>query len=141
MRLSIASSVIFSVIALGVLDAQSSTTIKHVPLSSTSPASGKEMFATYCAVCHGVDGKGAGPAAAALKAQPANLRQLTAKNGGTFPELHVAATLSAADVVAHGSTEMPVWGNLFKSLDGGKQSIAQMRIANLVAYIKSIQAY
>jgi mono/diheme cytochrome c family protein len=70
MRNSVASAVIFSVIALGVLGAQSNPTIKHVPLTPTSPVSGKEMFATYCAVCHGADGKGGGPAAAALKTQP-----------------------------------------------------------------------
>ena len=140
MRISLAPLVVLSVIALGVLGAQSNTTIKHVPLSPTSAASGKEMYVTYCAVCHGADGKGGGPAAAALKAQPANLSQLTAKNGGTFPELRLVTTLSAGDVVAHGSTQMPVWGELFKGLDGGKQPIAQMRIANLIAYIKSIQA-
>src|SRR5258705_9596619 len=35
--------------------------IKHVPVKQTSPASGKEMFTTYCAVCHGTDGKGQWP--------------------------------------------------------------------------------
>src|SRR4051794_20155357 len=109
------SSMIF-VVALGVLDAQDKTTIKVVPLSSTSPASGKEMFATYCAVCHGADGTGSGPAAAALKTPPANLTQLTAKNNGKYPGLRVAQTLSANDVVAHGSQEMPMWGDLFKSV-------------------------
>jgi mono/diheme cytochrome c family protein len=140
MRISLAPLVVFSVIALGVLGAQSNATIKHVPLSPTSPASGKEMFVTYCAVCHGADGKGGGPAAAALKAQPSNLSQLTAKNGGTFPELRLVSTLSAGDVVAHGSAEMPVWGDLFKSLDGGQRNMSHMRIANLVGYVKSIQA-
>ena len=32
--------------------------IKHVPAQPTSAASGKEMFTSYCAVCHGRDGKG-----------------------------------------------------------------------------------
>jgi hypothetical protein len=39
-----------------MLGAQSVTTIKKVPLSPTSP-SAEEMFHTYCAVCHGKDGK------------------------------------------------------------------------------------
>jgi hypothetical protein len=46
----------------------------------------------------------------------------------------------AGNVVAHGSTGMPVWGDLFKSLDAGRTTMAQMRVANLTAYIKSIQA-
>jgi Cytochrome c len=41
--------------------------IKHVPVKPTSAASGQEMFTTYCAVCHGGDGMGSGPAASALK--------------------------------------------------------------------------
>ena len=140
MRISIASSFVFSVIAIGVLGAQNNTTIKHVPVSSTSPASGKDMFSTYCAVCHGADGKGGGPAAAALKTQPANLTELTFKNGGTFPELRVTQTLFEGAISAHGSREMPIWGDLFKSLDSGKRTMAQMRVANLTAYIKSLQA-
>jgi len=36
-------------------------TIKKAPVPVTSAASGEEMFKTYCAVCHGKDGKGDGP--------------------------------------------------------------------------------
>ncbi len=35
---------------------ESGTVIKHVPVKSTSAASGKEMYESYCAVCHGKDG-------------------------------------------------------------------------------------
>jgi len=136
----LSSSMIFLVFALGVLNAQDKPTIKTIPLSPTSPASGKEMFATYCAVCHGPDGRGAGPAAAALKTPPANLTQLTAKNKGKYPEFQVAQTLSAKGVVAHGSQEMPVWGDLFKSVSRGDNDIVRLRVANLTSYIQSIQA-
>jgi mono/diheme cytochrome c family protein len=139
MRMTLATLVIFSAIALGVLAAQNKPRIKHVPLSPTSAASGEEMFTTYCAVCHGIDGKGGGPAAAALKTTPANLTQLSVKNGGTYPEPHVVQILTAGTLLAHGSADMPVWGDLFKSLNGGSQSMANMRVANLTAYIKSIQ--
>jgi mono/diheme cytochrome c family protein len=94
------------------------------------------MFAAYCAVCHGADGKGGGPAAAALKKQPTDLTQLSAKNGGKFPELSVVATLSGREVEAHGSQEMPIWGDLFRSL---RSDMVHMRIGNLTSYIGSIQ--
>ena len=38
--------------------AQTGPVVKQVPVSPTSAASGKQMYTTYCAVCHGADGKG-----------------------------------------------------------------------------------
>ena len=55
---------------------QPSKVIKHVPIKSTSPASGQEMYTAYCAVCHGTDGKGKGPALEALKVPPTDLTTL-----------------------------------------------------------------
>ena len=61
--------------------------------------------------CHGVDGQGDGPAGPALKMPPTNLSTLRVKNGGVFPEAHVAAAIQGtAMTAAHGSKEMPVWG-------------------------------
>ena len=115
--------------------------IKHVPIKQTSPASGKEMFANYCASCHGKDGKGDGPAAAALKVAPADLSMLSKKNGGKFPHDHVAATLRGeTELSAHGSKEMPVWGPLFSRLSQGHPAEVQQRIANLTEYIQTLQA-
>jgi mono/diheme cytochrome c family protein len=139
MRNSIASSILISVIALGVVNAQDKPKVKMVPLSQTSPVSGERMFTTYCAVCHGADGRGGGPAAAALKTQPSNLTQLAVKNNGIYPELYVMATLSAKEVVAHGSQEMPIWGELFKSLGSGNRQVIHLRLLNLTTYIQSIQ--
>jgi mono/diheme cytochrome c family protein len=114
--------------------------IKRVPVKQTSAASGKEMFAAYCSTCHGLSGKGDGPAAAALKAAPSDLTRLAGTNGGKYPDLRVAEAIAATDVPAHGSKEMPIWGSLFKSLGAGTNDQVQMRITNLTAYIKSIQA-
>jgi len=139
MHNSIASSIITSVIALGFVNAQDKPQVKMVPLSQTSPASGNQMFATYCAVCHGADGRGNGPAAGALKTQPTNLTQLAAKNNGNYPQLQVLGTLAAKNIAAHGSQEMPIWGDLFKRLGNGDRDIVHLRLSNLTAYIQSIQ--
>src|ERR1035437_888659 len=45
---------------------------------------GQALFQAYCASCHGKDAKGAGPAAPALKAKPADLTQIGKNNGGKF---------------------------------------------------------
>ncbi|HYP08877.1 MAG TPA: cytochrome c [Bryobacteraceae bacterium] len=138
MRNRILCSLVSSVIAVGILGAQTKPTIKNVTVKQTSPLSGQEMFTQYCAACHGISGRGNGPAAPALKSTPPDLTKLTAANSGSFPELRVMNTLSEQFVSAHGSREMPVWGDLLKSLDANA-SVAQLRVANLTSYIKSIQ--
>ena len=114
--------------------------IKHVPLQPTSPASGEEMYKTYCAVCHGVTGKGNGPAADALKVPPSNLTTLAKRNGGKYPAIKVAAIIRGEEVLAaHGSKEMPIWGNLFWSISGGHEAEVQQRVANLNKYMEALQ--
>ena len=76
-------------LALAIAAAQQPATpkIQNVPIQHTAVTSGTEMYSTYCAVCHGADGKGNGPAASSLKTHPADLTQLSKKNGeivGTF---------------------------------------------------------
>ena len=112
-----------------------------VTRQSASPASGRDTFVAYCASCHGADGKGDGPVAPALKVPPSDLTTLSARNNGRFPELRVYGTIRGdVRVTSHGSAEMPVWGRVFRQAGGGDTAAAQMRISNLVAYLKSIQA-
>ena len=135
----ILGALVMFALALGAQE-QSSKVIKHVPVKPMSPASGKEMYNNYCAVCHGLDGKGAGPAAEALKVPPTDLSTLSKKNGGKFPALAVAATIRGESAVpAHGSKEMPVWGKLFWSMSGGHEGEVQQRLANLTNYLDGMQ--
>ncbi len=114
--------------------------IKHVPVKQTNASSGQEMFNSYCAVCHATDGKGAGPAASALKVPPTDLTQLSAKNGGKYPSMHISSVLRGeAETPAHGSKDMPIWGPLFRHLSQGHDAEVQQRIANLNQYVESIQ--
>lgn len=127
-----------TLVALGALAAQQ---IKKVPIESIQAGDGKGMFAEYCAVCHGTDGKGGGPAATALTKRPADLTQLARKNNGAFPEVHVMNYITGADVVAaHGTRDMPVWGTLFSALSPNNTGVVQLRVANLMEYIKTLQA-
>jgi mono/diheme cytochrome c family protein len=113
--------------------------IKKVPIEYTSPTSGVEMFKSYCAPCHGPDGRGTGPAAASLKKPPADLTQLSHKNGGKFPEAEVANTIKGEGANAHGSRDMPMWGDIFRSVSNGNMGV-EMRVKNLSDYIRGIQA-
>ena len=121
--------------------AQSSPTVKHVPITNTPANSGKEMFNSYCAVCHGKDAKGNGPAATAMKTPPTDLTTLAQKEGGKYPAAHVAAVLRGqANTPSHGSQDMPIWGPLFSSISQGRQGPVQQRITNLVSYVEGLQA-
>jgi mono/diheme cytochrome c family protein len=114
--------------------------IQRAPIRPVSAASGKEMFASYCAVCHGADAKGGGPAASALKVPPPDLTMLSQKNGGKFPAAHVTSILGGeAKLVAHGNQEMPVWGPIFRRVSHGSAAEVQQRIANLTRYLESVQ--
>ena len=126
-------------VVFACMAANAQPTVKRVPVSPTSAASGEEMFKTYCASCHGLDGKGTGPAASAMKKTPANLTELSAKNGGAFPELKVFNTIKGdVEVGAHGTRDMPVWGALFPSVSHSQGEV-QLRISNLTDYVKALQ--
>jgi predicted CxxxxCH...CXXCH cytochrome family protein len=122
---------------------QATPKVNNVPIQQTPVWSGEQMFSTYCAVCHGVKGTGNGPAARSLKVAPPDLTALKQKNGGVFPANHVAAVLqSGVENPAHGSAEMPIWGNLMLTLHSGSPDAPLMvhqRITNLTDYLKMIQ--
>lgn len=103
-----------------------------------SPSRGKQLFAKHCAPCHGRDGRGAGPAADALKTRPADLTQINRKHDGKFPFLQIVAFIDGErPVAAHGSREMPIWGEVFRWWFGDRAARAE--IYALTQYIESIQ--
>jgi len=119
--------------------AQSKVTI---PVPRTHAENGRQMYASYCAPCHGVDGRGHGPAAAALKTPPPDLTIMSRNNHGTYPTRHVVAVLEfGMQATAHGSKEMPVWGPVLAGLDhpGSARDTQALRIHNLARYIQTLQ--
>jgi mono/diheme cytochrome c family protein len=112
---------------------------------------GEFEYLNSCAACHGVSGKGDGPVTDFLSgAVPSDLTVLQQNNGGVFP---VAAVYEAIDggliASAHGTRDMPIWGNRFReraarSEDGSFTPMATERYANarilaLTEYLASIQ--
>ncbi len=98
------------------------------------------MYRAYCASCHGVQGKGDGPAAPALKQRPADLTTLAKQSGGKFPAVRVFQSVEGdAAIAAHGSREMPVWGTALRRAGADNEAALKLRVRNLVRYIESIQ--
>ena len=106
--------------------------------------SGQLEYQSYCASCHGRDGKGKGVMADLLRAVPADLTQLKKKHGGQFPFWRIYGTIDGREeVMAHGSRTMPVWGAHFLTEAGGQPLDEQRvigRILALVYYLESLQA-
>ena len=101
------------------------------------------MFMTYCAVCHGIDGKGGGPATPALKDSVPDLTTLAQRHNGNYPAAYVASILrfGVQSIPAHGSPDMPIWGPIFRHMGqrGSRKSSETTRIDNLNRYLQSLQ--
>jgi mono/diheme cytochrome c family protein len=104
---------------------------------------GRGFFQQYCSGCHGPEGKGDGAFAAYLKAPPPDLTTIAKRRGGSFPETEVAQIIDGRKpMAAHGTAEMPIWGQRFvEAAPGaqGKQASARGQITLFVAYLRSIQ--
>jgi mono/diheme cytochrome c family protein len=119
--------------------AAAQTKVKEEPIKAIGDVSGSSTFTAYCTPCHGVGGHGNGPAAAALKTAPPDLTLISQRAGGTFPFAKVKAQIAGDDVIAaHGSRDMPTWGPLFKAVETSN-SVAELRLMNLVKYLENIQ--
>lgn len=128
-------------VAAGMGYAEQSTKKVIIPVTRTSPTSGKQMYGSYCAPCHGVDGRGNGPAATAMKVPPTDLTGLYKRNHGRFPDTHIVTVLQfGSEMPSHGSAEMPVWGPILGKMEANNPQDKQLRISNLSRYLESIQA-
>jgi len=131
-------ALLFGPAAVNAQDAPKPT-IRTVAVHPTRTLDAQVMFHEYCAVCHGDQGKGNGPAAEALSKAPADLTQIARKNGGQFPKVQVMRVIEGSDTVAaHGSRAMPIWGKVFRTLEGPE--VETLRVNALMDYIERLQA-
>ena len=106
---------------------------------------GEELYATACAICHGIMGDGGGYYREFLNVEPGKLTNQSAANDGEFPMDYVLSVINGeAGVRAHGS-KMPIWGTVFKTHLNGQLSDEETEvrarglILSLAYYLRSIQ--
>lgn len=117
-------------------------------LAGCMPAevSGRADFRTYCAACHGAEGRGDGPVAADLAVRPADLTGIAARNGGLFPRVRVMSTIDGyTRSDQHGAT-MPEMGPLIEEgalvlvdTGDGVMTPTPARLVALADYLETIQ--
>jgi len=105
---------------------------------------GKDLYMKYCATCHGPSGNGTdGMASRLFTNQPANLTLLSKENGGKFPMNELMNIVKGDQkIAAHGSREMPVWGEILgRPLSDGMygQDEADAKIINIGKFLETIQ--
>ena len=138
-RRTIATAAVCLFVIGGVAASQEKPQIVKVPPPRTDVSDGQGMYQAYCASCHGPEGKGNVPAAAALKTAPADLTRISARHGGEFPTEKIRRFIQGLDEIpAHGSREMPVWGQVLRGLGGGQAEVL-LRVENLTKYLQSMQ--
>jgi hypothetical protein len=127
-------------LAVGMSYASGTDAKVTIPVNRTSAFDGKQMYTSYCAPCHGTEGKGQGPVASALKATPTDLTVLSRSNNGKYPSLHVMSVIENGVVIkAHGTPEMPVWGPVLAKMSPVTSQDKQLRISNLNRYVETMQ--
>jgi mono/diheme cytochrome c family protein len=103
---------------------------------------GRDVYLHRCASCHGVDGRGHGSVAPALRTAPPDLTRLAAA-AGAFPRDRIVAVVSGeVSMPAHGTREMPVWSLRFGAASGATVAAtlwSARHLDALVSYLETIQ--
>lgn len=138
-----AASAALAIAALGTAAVAAEDTERPLGHDPVLAEFGAPIFQRYCGSCHGLSGRGDGPTAKTLRPRPPDLTGIAKRRGGEFPTAEIAKFIDGRfELPAHGSREMPVWGERFGSdmpEAGVGESIARGNIASLVEYLKSIQ--
>ncbi len=120
---------------------RSSNEVHRKKVSTESVPTGAQLYKQLCAVCHGNDLKGNGPAPAPFKDVPPDLTTLARRHGGSFPDAYVSGVLrNGIPMPDHGPAEMPIWGVDLRAGERLDAAQVTVRIANLNEYLKSQQA-
>jgi mono/diheme cytochrome c family protein len=109
-------------------------------------SAGNRTYNRFCSVCHGKEAKGNGLYKENLKVTPKDLTKLASNNNGLFPWIMMYQIIDGNDItIAHGTNEMPIWGELFdisnwdKGYKEHSKAITRGRIFEVLVYLDFIQ--
>ena len=125
-----------------------SAALRAEPLLDSHDAvlnSGHTLYQTYCAQCHGADGKGGATDSLRATVKVPDLTTIARRNDGVFPVGKVYDMISGSELLpAHGTRLMPVWGTALQAEPGLAADtpavVARGRILSMVAYLATLQA-
>lgn len=108
---------------------------------------GKREFEANCASCHGMTGKGSGPVTPWLRMSPPDLTTLAKNNQGILPINRLYDSILGDDIKAHGSRDMPVWGQVYRTdaanyyldVPYDADAYVRVRILSLLEYLNRLQ--
>jgi mono/diheme cytochrome c family protein len=109
---------------------------------------GKREYGANCAGCHGMSGRGDGDYKPWLTKSPTELHTLSKNNGGVFPVERMYQVIDGRQFVpAHGSRDMPIWGEVYRAKAGESymdvpydpEAFVRTRILALIDYIHRLQ--
>ena len=108
---------------------------------------GRDLYRTYCWQCHGFEATGDGPMAEMLAIRTPDLTKLAGANDDVLPTDRIAEQIDGrSQLLAHGG-EMPIFGAVFETdqqiavaLPNGQRMMVGLPLANLLAFLESIQA-
>lgn len=136
------------VVSQGAFAAQTGATdvvIKQVPLAYKDIAlkNGHEMYDQLCAVCHGVTGKGDGPAAPALSNPVPDLTQFGAGTGRPYHKQLESVIAGINRTVHKDVVGMPLWFREFQYVRRDKfghprTMYANLKIHSLAEYVEGL---
>jgi len=128
------------VLIAGLLLAPGLVVAADAKLDAAAAAKGQLTFVRYCVSCHGPSARGDGPLASDLRVPVPDLTTLSTRSGGKYPYERVARIIASGELVrAHGTPDMPAWGDAFKGTKGTEEATVTAAIHNLNQYLSSVQ--
>lgn len=135
----------YGIVAMGIAMTGSPGFAQSRAGKSAEPI-GQSSYLANCAVCHGAGGQGDGPYAGYLTRKPATLTTIRERNHGIFPLEYLYKVIDGREMVAaHGTRDMPVWGEVFRTESvqdfwpWGSEQLVRGKILELIYYIQMIQ--